>query len=59
MSVGIVLSIIFTVLKLTGYIGWTWPQVLIPFFIELVVDTIILVGGLTILVLINAQSNSK
>lgn len=43
MSIGVLLTIIFTVLKLTGFVGWTWPGVFIPLFIELGFDALILI----------------
>lgn len=43
MSLGLVLTIIFTVLKLTGYIDWSWFQVMIPVIIELVVTFLVVI----------------
>lgn len=36
MSLGLLLSIIFMVLKLTGYISWNWWIVFLPAIIEFV-----------------------
>ena len=35
MSVGLVLAMIFAVLKLTHHVAWNWNQVLLPVYIEL------------------------
>lgn len=52
LSIGVLLTIIFTVLKLTGFVGWTWPGVLIPLFIELGIDALIVLvvifGGVAV-----------
>lgn len=42
------LTIIFIVLKLTGYIGWAWWQVLLPEIIAGCVYVILIVITLTI-----------
>lgn len=34
MSMGLLLSIIFMILKLTGYISWNWGIVFLPAIIE-------------------------
>lgn len=44
MSIGVVLTIIFAVLKLTGFVAWTWPGVFVPLFIELGIDALFLIG---------------
>ncbi len=38
MTLGLILSIIFMVLKLTGNIGWSWFLVFLPVFIEFVIS---------------------
>lgn len=41
MSLGVVLTIIFVVLKLTHEIGWSWWLVLLPILIEVGIDVVI------------------
>lgn len=41
MTIGLLLTIIFVVLKLTGSITWPWLGVLAPFLIELAIDVIL------------------
>lgn len=38
MTVGLILSVIFLVLKLTGYIHWSWFIVFLPVIIEFIVS---------------------
>ncbi|WP_165821720.1 hypothetical protein [Mycobacterium colombiense] len=48
MSIGVILTIIFMVLKLTHFIAWAWWQVLIPLFIEVGFDILLFTGGLAL-----------
>jgi hypothetical protein len=43
MSLGLLLTLIFMVLKLTHQIDWAWWQVLLPEFIELGIITLIVI----------------
>jgi hypothetical protein len=40
-----ILGLIFVVLKLTGYINWSWWFVTMPFWISIVILAIIYFGG--------------
>jgi hypothetical protein len=44
MSLGIWLTIIFMVLKLTHYIDWSWWWVLLPVILEAVFDALMFFG---------------
>jgi hypothetical protein len=38
MTIGLILTLIFLVLKLTGYINWSWFLVCLPVMIEFIVS---------------------
>lgn len=43
MSIGIILTLIFLVLKLINVISWEWVIIFIPLMVELVIDIIFIV----------------
>ena len=49
------LGIAFVVLKLTGYIGWSWWWVTAPFWVGFLIAATIL-SGVVILAVLNARS---
>ena len=49
MSIGILLSVIFMVLKLTHYIDWSWLVVSIPGLIEIFLSLVWLGGVVALL----------
>jgi hypothetical protein len=56
MRLGVLLTVIFAVLKLTGLVGWTWPGVLVPLFIAFGIYALILLAGFAVAVGVNVAS---
>lgn len=56
LSLSTILVVIFTVLKLTGLIDWSWWWVISPWIISLVTAMLILMGFLILILILDSKS---
>lgn len=49
------LGVLFVGLKLTGYIDWSWWFVLMPFYIPLILCSLVFVGVIAVLAMTNKK----
>lgn len=54
-----ILGVLFIILKLTGYISWSWFWVLSPLLLKLILKAVFIIVNIIIIIILAVDENMK